>query len=108
MGSQPLSTTTKTIFIRNRTIASVLILLANLGGFLHLLPVFPQLLINSSCCVYLGTIMSTKLKRSRDDTIVEEDKGKDRERIGQKEALRFPIVASAFLFGFYLIYKYVS
>ena len=61
----------KAIFVRNRTIASALILIANFLGFLHLIPVFPQLLINSCCCVYLGTIMSTKLKRSKDNTLIE-------------------------------------
>lgn len=47
----------------------VLIVLANVGGYFHLLPVFVQLLINSCACVYLGTIMSTKLKRSSGDNI---------------------------------------
>lgn len=36
------------------------------------------------------------------------EKDKDSESIGQKEALKFPIFASLFLFGFYIIYKYIS
>ncbi len=72
------------IFLQDRLLASLLILVTNILGFFHLLPVFPQLLINSTCCVYLGTIMSTKLKHQKDGTLIEEEKGKDREKIGQK------------------------
>jgi len=64
------------IFVRDRVIASVLILVANIGGFLHLIPVFPQLLVNSCCCVYLGVILSAKLKRGKDNVLLEEDKAK--------------------------------
>ena len=94
-------------FIRSWVPPFVLIILSNLLGYLHLLPVFPQLLINSSACVYIGVILSSKLRRNGDN-LTAADKEKDAESIGHKEALRFPIFASIFLFGFYLVYKYIS
>ena len=86
----------------------ILILLANIAGWLHVLPVFVQLVINSSCCVYLGTIMSSKIFKSKNGEFGLSEKDKDAEHIGKKEALKFPVVASVFLFGFYIIYKYVN
>lgn len=98
---------TSVVYTRDWKLPAIFILVSNLLGFLHLLPVFPQLLINSSCCVYIGVILSAKLRRS-ETGLVAAEKEKDSESIGHKEALRFPIFASMFLLGFYLIYKYIS
>jgi hypothetical protein len=38
---------------------------------------------------------------------VQEDGGSN-EKVGTKEAMKFPIIASVFLIGFYLVYTYVS
>jgi len=51
------------IFAGGRAFPFILILLANIGGWLHLLPVPIQLFINSCACVYLGTIMSSNIFR---------------------------------------------
>jgi hypothetical protein len=50
--------------IRDVYVPAGLILAANIGGFLHILPVFVQLLINSSAVVYIGCIMSCKLRKN--------------------------------------------
>lgn len=64
-------------YVRERIFPMVLILLANIGGWLHLLPVAPQLIINSCSCVYLGTIMSSKIHKLKNGDIGLSAKDKD-------------------------------
>lgn len=71
-------------FAGGRMFPSILILLANIGGWLHLLPVPVQLIINSCACVYLGTIMSSKIFKGKNGQIEISAKDKDAEHIGKK------------------------
>ena len=95
-------------YVRSGVIPFGLILVANVCGYLHVLPVFLQLLVNSCSVVYLGTILSQKIGKSKNGEMTLSEKEKGAEEIGKKEAFRFPIVASLFLLGFYLVYKYVN
>ena len=49
---------------RLRRLLAIVILGANLLGALHLIPVFPQLLLNSSAVVYLGCIAGTQIAKT--------------------------------------------
>lgn len=49
--------------VRNILPAYAIMLFANIGGGLLVLPIFWQLLINTCCCVYIGTLLSTRLKK---------------------------------------------
>jgi len=95
--------------VRNLTIAYGLILAANIGGALLVLPIFLQLLINSCACVYIGCLLSTRLAKNEKGTVVNYSKvlGEDEQVISMSDAKQFPLYASAFLFGFYLLYKYL-
>lgn len=95
--------------VRNLTIAYVLILAANVGGALLVLPIFWQLLINSCACVYIGCLLSTRLAKDEKGQVVNYSKvlGEDEQVISMADAKQFPLYASAFLFGFYLLYKYL-
>jgi hypothetical protein len=35
----------------------------NLVSFFHVLPVFVQLLLNSTCCVFIGCVLGSKLAK---------------------------------------------
>lgn len=45
------------------TIPFGIIAFTNLLSFLHIVPVFLQLLLNSSCCVYVGCVLGSKLAK---------------------------------------------
>ena len=51
------------VYIRSIEIPAIVILLANILGAFHLLPVFVQLLLNSSAVVYMGCIASAQIKK---------------------------------------------
>jgi minor histocompatibility antigen H13 len=93
--------------VRNLTFAYILILAANVAGGLLVLPIFWQLLINSCCCVYIGGLFSTRLAKNEKGEVVNYSKQlkEDEQVISMSDAKQFPIYASCFLFGFYLIYK---
>jgi minor histocompatibility antigen H13 len=95
--------------VRNLTIAYGLILAANIGGALLVLPIFLQLLINSCACVYIGCLLSTRLAKNEKGAVVNYSKvlGEDEQVISMSDAKQFPLYASAFLFGFYVLYKYL-
>jgi minor histocompatibility antigen H13 len=95
--------------VRNLTIAYVLILAANVGGALLVLPIFWQLLINSCSCVYIGCMLSTRLAKNDKGEVVNYSKllKEDEQVISMSDAKQFPLYASAFLFGFYVLYKYL-
>ena len=90
--------------VRNLTIAYGLILAANIGGALLVLPIFLQLLINSCACVYIGCLLSTRLAKNEKGTVVNYSKvlGEDEQVISMSDAKQFPLYASAFLMGFYV------
>ena len=48
-------------YIRPLYIPLTVILISNILGALHILPVFPQLLLNSSAVVFLGCIAGTQV-----------------------------------------------
>lgn len=56
--------------VRSLTIAYLLILAANVGGAMLVLPIFWQLLINSCACVYIGCLFSTRLGKNEKKEIV--------------------------------------
>lgn len=56
--------------VRSLTIAYLLILAANAGGAMLVLPIFWQLLINSCACVYIGCLFSTRLGKNKTGEIV--------------------------------------
>ncbi len=64
-------------YVGGRVFPLILILLTNIGGWLHLLPVPIQLIINSCACVYLGTIMSSKIMKGKNGEIGLSEKDKD-------------------------------
>lgn len=103
-----MQTSVKHYYLGSQMIPLLLLLITNVLGGLHLIPIFIQLLISSCSCVYLGCILSGRLSKGTDGAICSAAHEEDSQVIGKKEALKFPIVASAFLFGFYLIYKYVN
>lgn len=100
----------ESLHIRSVRVPAIVILLTNLLAWFHLLPVFIQLLLNSSSCVYIGCILSTKITKDKEGALQSYSKsmGEDEEVIGMDQAKRFPLVASAFLLGFYVLYKFVS
>ena len=49
-------------FVRSLILPSIVVLAANIAGALHLVPVFVQLLLNSTAVVYIGCISSTQVK----------------------------------------------
>jgi hypothetical protein len=57
--------------------------------------------------VYVGTLLACRLVKSKEDTLVQVEE-KNVEKVGLKDAMKFPFVASVFLIGFYLIYTYIS
>lgn len=96
--------------VRNLNIAYILLLASNIGGALTVLPIFLQLLISSCCCVYIGCLSSTRLAKNEKGIILNYSKllTEDEQVIKMSDAKQFPIYASCFLFGFYLLYKFVS
>lgn len=95
--------------VRGVLIPAILLLAANIGGGLLILPIFWQLLINTCCCVYIGGIYSTRLARNNRGEIQNYNKNlsEDEQVISFADAKQFPLYASAFLFGFYLLFKYL-
>lgn len=71
------------------------------------MPVFLQLLLNTCACVYIGCLLSTRLAKDKDGQIVNYSKSLEGNEavIGMSEAKQFPLIASAFLFGIYVLYK---
>jgi len=64
-------------------------------------PLWLAMLVDSLCAIIVGSILSA----SQDPSKKEDDPG---ETIGSKEALRFPLVASGFLVGLYILVKYLN
>jgi len=95
--------------IRTLVPAYLLILAANVGGALLILPISIQLLINTCCCVYIGCLLSTCLAKDDKGHLVTFSKslGEDESVISMSDAKRFPLMASAFLFGFYILFKFL-
>jgi len=93
--------------IRPIIFPAVLLVLTNVLGGLLVMPISLQLLFNTCCCVYIGCIISTRLAKNPNGTLVSYSKllQEDESVIGMDEAKQFPLIASAFLFGFYLLYK---
>lgn len=54
---------TQQYLTKNVTIPFGIIAFTNLLSFLHIVPVFPQLLLNSSCCVFIGCVLGSKLAK---------------------------------------------
>lgn len=52
----------------------------------------------AAVCIYIGSKKSNKLK---------EEKSEDVEKMATKDALKFPIIGSAVLFGIFLVVKYI-
>ena len=98
--------TDQPLYVRSLIFPAIVVLAANIAGGFHLIPVFVQLLLNSTAVVYIGCISSSQVKRQKGYLLVASSESGDEETIGMKEAIKFPIVASCFLFGIYLIYKY--
>ena len=95
--------------IRSLVFAYVAILATNIAGGLLVMPIFLQLLINTCACVYIGCLMATRLETGEDKKIRNFNKSlnEDEAVIGMSEAKKFPIIASCFLFGIYLLYKFL-
>ena len=95
--------------VRSLLLAIAVLLLTNIAGALLVAPVFVQLLLNTCSIVYMGCLMSTRLGKDKNNKIVNysKDLAEDEAVIGMSEAKQFPLVASAFLFGIYLLYKLV-
>jgi hypothetical protein len=55
--------TNKQFLIRTLYVPFALLAISNILGWMHLLPVFVQLLLSSCSCVYIGCILSSKLQR---------------------------------------------
>jgi minor histocompatibility antigen H13 len=93
--------------IRTLVPAYLLIILANVGGALLIVPISLQLLINTCSCVYIGCLLSTCLAKDSKGHVLTFSKslGEDESVISMADAKRFPLMASAFLFGFYLLFK---
>ncbi len=95
-------------YVRKLYLPGAVIAVTNILGALHILPVFVQLLLNSCAVVYVGCISSTQVLLKSERFTLSECQSGDSQTIGMKEAIKFPIVASCFLFGIYLIYKYFN
>lgn len=93
--------------IRSIIPAAIVLLATNIGGGLLLLPTFVQLLLNTCSVVYIGCILSTRLVRANNGELLNYSKSLEENEsvISMKEAKQFPLIASAFLFGIYLLYK---
>lgn len=99
--------TTHRVPVRSLTLAYVVLLAANVGGALLLLPIWVQLLANTVACVYIGCLLSTRLPSAENGELLSFSKqlNEDESVISMSDAKQFPLVASAFLFGFYLLFK---
>ena len=95
--------------IRSLVLPAVILLATNLAASQYIVPIFLQLLLNTCTVVYMGCILSTRLFKDKDQKLVNYSKSlEDNEAvIGMSEAKQFPFVASAFLFGIYLLYKFL-
>lgn len=96
--------------IRTLIPAYLLLILANVGGALYIVPISLQLLINTCACVYIGCLLSTCLaKDQKSGNILTFSKslGEDESVISMSDAKKFPLIASAFLFGFYILFKFL-
>lgn len=65
-------------------------------------PLWLSMLLHSLSAIIIGSILST----SEDNSKKNDDS--NTESIGSKEALRFPLVASCFLVGLYVLVKYLN
>ncbi len=54
---------TQNYLLKNTQIPFIMLATVNLLGFTHLLPVFIQLLFNSTLCVYLGCVLGSKITK---------------------------------------------
>lgn len=72
-----------------------------------MVPTFVQLLLNTCCVVYMGCLLSTRLSKDKEGKLVSFSKELDEDQsvISMKEAKQFPLVASCFLFGIYVLFK---
>lgn len=61
-----MQTDIKHYYLGNHTLPLMLLVVTNILGGLHVLPIFVQLLISSSTCVYLGCILSGRLSKAKD------------------------------------------
>lgn len=95
--------------IRSLVLAYVVLIGTNIAGGLLVMPIFLQLLLNTCACVYIGCLLSTRLSKDSSGRLVNYSKSLEENEtvIGMKEAKQFPIVASAFLFGIYVLYKFL-
>lgn len=51
-----------TLLTHNISIPFGIVFVVNMLGWLHILPIFIQLLLNSASCVFIGCVLSTKLR----------------------------------------------
>jgi hypothetical protein len=92
----------------NVSVAFMLLAIMNVLPLVIGIPVFIQLLVSSSCCVYIGCSFASKVAEHPSGEVIKAKKGSDEETVTTQDALRFPITASIVLFSLYLLYKYVS
>lgn len=64
-----MQTDIKHYYLGTQVLPLILLVITNILGGLHLLPIFIQLLISSSTCVYLGCILSGRLSKAKDGKI---------------------------------------
>ena len=95
--------------VRNLVLAYVVLLGTNIAGGFLVMPVFLQPPLNTCCCVYIGCLLSTRLAKDSSGKVVNYSKSLEGNEavIGMSEAKQFPLVASAFLFGIYILYKFL-
>jgi minor histocompatibility antigen H13 len=100
----------KEVLLRSRGVSACfgLLGLMNLLPLAVPIPVFVQLLVSSSCCVYIGCGFASKVAEHPSGEVIKAKKTSDEETVTTQDALRFPLTASAVLFGLYVLYKYVS
>ena len=57
--------TDQPLYVRSLIFPAIVVLAANIAGGFHLIPVFVQLLLNSTAVVYIGCISSSQVKRQK-------------------------------------------
>ena len=93
--------------LRSIWFAAFVLVATNVAAGLLLLPTFPQLLLNTCSCVYIGCLLSTRLPADKQGHLQPYNRqlSGDEAVITMAEAKQFPLYASAFLFGFYCLFK---
>ncbi|CAD8148513.1 unnamed protein product [Paramecium pentaurelia] len=71
-------------------------------------PAGVQLVVQSLACLYIGAMATSKIKYNKQNNKLEKEEKQSEEKMTQKDALQFPIYLSAYLFGLYLLLKYLD